>query len=440
MAKKQLKFSLHAKQQEAWKYLFKTDAREVALISGVQGGKTIFGALATLVMFDKHAKAGDNILVGAPTYKILEQATLPTFQKVFTNYHGSYNGQEKVFKTHKGVNIWFRTGTDPDSVEGIPDCVFAWMDEAGKCPRRFWANFQGRVARRGGKILYTTTWYALNWLFKEVWRPFEMGKRDDLKVVSFNSAENPTFPKEELERQRKLLNPAEFQRKFLGEPGKVHGMVHDGFGPQNFVDAMDFDWKEVPVYGAIDWGYDHPMGILLRAYPGDGNCYTVNIFKRSGLSTSQMLDVIEQKHRMFHVKHFACGHDRPDMIQELNKKGIRATKYFERHPAYRTINAGNQKHSEWVRSGVYKIFRGIDQIEDLEDEYLSYAWKEVDEGKEDPEKPLSVNDDLMACERYLTVSTMHLLQERKKKAKLTPSARLDLWDPGKPKQRNYDEY
>lgn len=416
--------------------MFEEGKREVGLFSGVQGGKTIFGSFVTRNVIEDIAQPGDNILIGAPTYKILSQATLPTFLKLHSRFVGTYNGQDNVFRTHKGVNIWFRTGTDPDSVEGIPDCIFAWMDEAGKCPRKFWVNFHGRVARRQGAILYTSTWYALNWMFKELWKPFVSQRRDDIFITAFNSAENPSFPKEELERQRMILSPAEFQRKYLGEPGKVDGMIYYGFGDQNFCDP--FETTQMPIYGGVDWGFDHPMAIMTRVFPGDGSMYTNSIFKRSGLSTIQQLDIIEAKHKLFRVKHWYCGHDRPDMIAELNKRGIPASNYFESRPDYREVNAGNQLHAEYVHTGKYKIMRKIDQIEDLEDEYLSYAWKEYEEDQEGKEKPVNVNDDLMAVDRYITINTHHLLKKEKDTYKLRINrTKIDDFDPEKKEMESW---
>jgi len=439
MEKKTSTFKLHKFQNLAWRALFKQNYREVALISGVQGGKTSFGVLATRVFHDKYAVPGDNIIIGAPTFKTLEQSLLPAFLQVFTPFVGSYNGKNGVFRTTKGVNIWFRTGTDPDSAEGIPDCIFAWMDEAGKCPRKFWVNFQGRVARRRGAILYTTTWYALNWLFKELWKPFELGKRKDLFITSFNSAENPTFPEEELDRQRTILSPAEFQRKYMGEPGKVEGMVFHNYGENNWCEP--FDTKGMEVYGGIDWGFNHPMAVTIRAVH-DKISYTVRIFKKSGLSVNQVLDLIESMAKTFNVKHFYCGHDRPDMISELNKRGVPCSKYFEGNEDYREVNAGNQLHAELIANGKYKIFRGIDQAEDLDDEYLTYAWKETPEGSDAREAPVNINDDLMAAERYCTIGIAFLLQDEKKEYKLPLKfrTRVDTFDPTQREPRNWDEY
>lgn len=390
-------------------------------------------------MLNKYPEPYNNFLVGAPTYKILEQATLPTFRKLHTNQIGSYNAADKVFTLKDGRKVWFRTGTDPDSVEGVPDCVFAWMDEAGKCPRKFWVNFQGRVARRQGKILYTTTWYALNWLFKEVWRPWERGTRDDLHVVSFNSAENPTFPKEELERQKLILSPGEYQRKFLGEPGKVEGIVFDGWSDKCY--SEPFSVEGLPIYGGIDWGFDHPTAIVLRAFK-DGHAYTFSILKKSRMSVEQVLDAIERKARMFNVKMFYAGHDRPDMIEELNKRGVRCMSYVAAAPKYREVNPGNAKLNEFMKTGKYHVFRGIDQAMDLDDEYLTYSWREYQEGSDQREKPINVNDDLIAAERYATVGSLHMMEQPKEEYDpgLRNMHRIDKLTYTEPDKKDWTEY
>lgn len=429
---KKVVFKLHPKQQEAWKLLKKEKKRTVALISGVQGGKTSFGAIALRHEIQNNKDPNAAWLVGAPTYKILNQSTLPTFKKVFGNLLGNYNGQDGCYHLKDGRDVWFRTATDPDSVEGVPNCVFGWMDEAGKCSRRFWINFEARLARCQGQMLLTTTWYSLNWLYKSIWQPYVKGDRSDIGLVYFNSAENPSFPNEELERQRSIMSRAEFSRKFLGQPAKPEGLVFSEFNQDNWCDPFKIDYSTVPTYMGLDYGFDHPMAMVIRAIPGDGNCYTVSAFKKSGLSVKQQLDAIRSKANLFHVKHIYGGHDRPDILLELNKLGLRACKYFEGNNNLREVNVGNQLHDELIRTNRYRVFRDIEEAEDLEDEYLTYSWDKSEDGEQNArEKPININDDLIAADRYCTVGTNHLM---KQKVALTeiPNAlggRIDTWSP-----------
>jgi hypothetical protein len=415
MALKNLAFDLHPKQTEAWRHVFRDKKRTTALISGIQGGKTIFGCFALRKSVQDNKDPNATWLVGAPTYKVMNQSTLPTFKKVFGPLLGNYNGQDGCYTLKDGRQIWFRTSTDPDSVEGIPDLgagggLGAWIDEAGKCTRRFWVNIEARLARCQGQLLLTTTWYSLNWLYRSIWQPYQQGTRDDIGLVYFNSSENPTFPAEELERQKHILSRAEFSRKFLGEPSKPEGLIYPEFNKDNWCEPFEINHHLSPTYMGIDWGFDHPFALVVRTIMGD-RAYTVSIFKRSGLSVQQQIDVIRAKWRMFNVKMAFCGHDRPDMIQELNTAGMQCVKYFEGNNEFREVNAGNQKHGELIRTKKLQIFKGLDQSEDLEDEYLTYSWDKKESDEETVrEKAVNINDDLMAAERYCTVGTMNYMK------------------------------
>ena len=97
------------------------------------------------------------------------------------------------------------------------------MDEAGKCSRLFQINVLGCVARLKGQVLYTSTPYAMNWLHNDVEKPCLSGQRKDIKLIRFSSAHNPSFPPEEFERQRQILDPRMFRMKYCGIHERMQG-------------------------------------------------------------------------------------------------------------------------------------------------------------------------------------------------------------------------
>lgn len=97
----------------------------VILATGIQFGKTTVGALRTKLAMHKHRDESDNFLITAPTYKILQQATLPEFLRVMKGL-GEYSKGDAVFKMYNGGTAYFRTGTDPDSVVGITNVRHCW--------------------------------------------------------------------------------------------------------------------------------------------------------------------------------------------------------------------------------------------------------------------------------------------------------------------------
>jgi hypothetical protein len=120
------------------------------------------------------------------------------------------------------------------------------------------------------------------------------------------------------------------------------------------------------------------------------------------------------------------------MIAELNNKGIPAVKYFDESPEYREVKAGAQYHAELINSGKYRVFRDIEHLDELEDEYATYRWdKDESEEYSKKEEPIKENDDLMDAERYCSIGIRYQLKDRPKEYQ-TPAKlahRIDKWNP-----------
>lgn len=433
-------FAFHGDQQLAWQHLHDPKVRELYLLSGIQGGKTIFGAFAFRELVEMYTDPSENFIIGAPNYKIMNQSTFPTFRILFSDYVGHYDKKNDVFILKDGRHIYFRTDTDPDSVEGVPNCRAAWMDEAGKCSVRFYVNFLARVARLQGKLIFTSTWYALNWMYKRVWKPWK--EKDpsakDIRVVYFPSSNNPAFPKAELERQRAKLPPAEFQMKYGGEPGRPEGIIFDCWDPEkNKCDRFTWDssWK---VIGGVDWGFDHPFAIFIMIVR-NGVIRGVSMFKKSGLTEGQQLDLIEAKHKAFGVNIWGCGHDRPGMILSLNNRKVRAVKYFEGFEEYREINSGNSLVYEHMKMRHFQIFRDCPDIEDYEDELDAYVWdRNDDDESRKKERPIDTGDDMIAAVRYAFIQAKPFLTAKVEQPKIphTMAHQIDSNNPLRRKRKN----
>lgn len=410
-------------------------------VAGAQGGKTSFGCIWLSNEIQEYLGKGYNYVVVCPTYKVLNQSVLPTWCDIARGYPGQPNKQEGTFPLPDGGKIFFRSATDPDSVIGTPNVKAALIDECGKVSRGSYFAVIERCARLSGRIMLLTTPYGLNWVVKDVIHPFERKQRDDILYVRWSSADNPSYPKEEFERLRRELPHRIFRMRYEGYHDKAEGLIFDDWDDNNWCEQLVLP-PETKVYGGVDWGFDHPMALVVRAIVPSKQCYTISIFKKSGLSVTQQLDVIKAKTTQFKVIHWACGHDRPEMTAELGRLGIRAFPYFQMNPNYREVNAGNAKHAELVKKKQIQAFRGIDQWQDLEDEYQTYVWdKDLDVDEYGREKPISINDDLMAAERYCTVGSCHLLTRVVEKAKypLGWETRIDRFSP-KMVRKSIDDY
>jgi hypothetical protein len=430
------KFKLSPGQSLLWK----SDKRVLCGVAGAQGGKT-----SLLVRWIKreilrhHGKGYNYILIG-PTFRIIQQSLIPSWMQVSLGLGGTINRQDAAYNLPDGGTLFFRSSTDPDSVIGTPDVKAVGIDEAGKVSRGAYLAAVERCARLQGRICLITTPYALNWIVRDVIHPFERGEREDIFYTRWTSADNPTYPKEEFERLRLQLPARIFRMRYEGFHDKAEGLIFEDWSEDNWVHPFQVPkWKTV---GGIDWGFDHPMALVVRVITPEKECFTVSIFKKAGLSIYQQMDVIEAKTKAFGVDFWSCGHDRPEMIAELNKRGIRAFPYFTMNLNLREVNSGNARHAELIKSRQLKAFKGIDQWQELEDEYQTYIWdKDETEEWRGRERPINENDDLMAAERYCTVGSCHMLPYMVSKSKppIGWASRIDRWSP-KIERKSIDDW
>lgn len=407
-------------QQQADLYTAPDQYRWLMGIAGEQGGKTSNGIRWLFnEITRKHWDKPYNWIIGAPSYKILSQATIGTFLKKFTPLWGTLNRQQMDFQLKKNGQPWgkifFRSATDPDSGVGIPECKGGLMDEAGKCSRNFFYMFQGRLARLGGRLYMCTTPYALNWVKKEVIDVVESGKpkeiADSIMYRRWASFENPSYPKAEADRLKATLPQRVYNMRVLGLHEKAEGLIHDAWGELNYVPSVPENI--VPTYIAgLDWGFDHPLSIVILGCYGQ-TAIIESVTKIRHLGPDSQKQLILAKHALFKPKLWGAGHDQPGMIAELSS-AIPIQKYFQTLPQYREINPGNQKVSELIQLQKLKIKEGIDGLSDFEDEIETYRWDRDDE-EEARDKPVDQNDDIMAALRYavITALSMGLLKEEK---------------------------
>lgn len=434
---------LHPKQGKA----YRSTKRVVYCSSGIQGGKSFVGALKLLWAVQKGWPAAKyrnvSFAVTAPDHKSMIQSTRQAFDRIFYG-RGTMHEMEQTFYLKDGRKIFFRTMVkNPWSVEGIPNCCFIWSDEAGQYPRLAYINLQSRTAFMQGQLFLTSTPYGSFWPKRDIIDKWKEG-HPDIDYYEWLSVENPAFPKEEYERQKTLLSKREFERKYMGLHTRMEGLIFEDLTDANFTSGKDLDLSQADVYGGIDWGFDHPMALSVRAIMPDKQCYGISFFKGSGLSVTQMLDLIQTKHEAFGVKCWYAGHDRPELILELSNRKIPCVKYFEGMEEYREVDAGNQKLAELIKTKQYRILTEASGVDDLKDEYETYRW-DIPESEEQSVgriKPINVNDDLIAAERYATVGTVHKLIRRKDKLHFHANDHLlrDKWKPGGKPKKSYDAY
>ena len=347
----------------------------------------------------KYTDEEDTFIITAPTYKILQQATLPAFLNIMKGL-GRLNKADAYFKMHNGGTCYFRTATDPDSVVGITNVRHIWGDEAGLYPLYFHENLQARAAFKEAPICYTTSPYSLNWVYTDYIRQYHRDPAliPDVELIQARSDENPYFPKKEFERKKKSMDRRRFNMVFGGEFHKLEGLVYDCFDDNHHViEGRPFlDGKETYIAG-VDWGYTHPAVILVFAIHPIHGVFLVNEFYESHKTIADIVEAGKLVKSMYGVETFLCDPSGPANIQEFNSAGLTAV------AADNSIRAGIDAMYELINMGKFHVIKGA--AKHFLDEASIYHYpNDANIGPDKDTKdqlPVKQNDHAMDAARYV---------------------------------------
>lgn len=392
-------------------------AKITLLCTGIQWGKTLTGALRMKIAMHESRDPEARFLIVAPTYKILEQSTLPTFLRLMDG-SGIYRKASQTFVLHGGGTAYFRTGAEPDSVVGIPNVRHVWGDEAGKFSLYFWQNLRARAAFAEAPITLTTTPYALNWLWKEIVKPLRSGAIEDAELIEARSVENPYFPAEEYDQNRRSMDPRRFRMLFEGSFDKMQGLVYDCWDDEdNLISPFTLP-PGTRFFAGVDWGYTHPFVIKVRAITPSGEEIGISEFYQTELTVAEQAEVAEEKRRVFGIEAFYCDPSEPGSIEEFRRRGLPAVQ------ADNDIRRGIDLHYELVKTRRYKEFQGA--CRHSQNERETYHYPEPEDLKPDQADkealPVDQDNHCMDADRYLTIMTRNVMTRR---APLVPSDRQE---------------
>ena len=155
----------------------KSAAPEAAFVAGIGSGKT---HIATLKMLDLQIKyPGASAIVTAPSYRIMEMATLPKYAELYPSelVKNHKNRPYPVWELITGGFIYFYSTDNPESIVG-GEVSFVHMDEASLSPYLAYVNCKKRMRQRDKdgtgypyQIWVSTTPRQLNWVYLEFAEP-----------------------------------------------------------------------------------------------------------------------------------------------------------------------------------------------------------------------------------------------------------------------------
>lgn len=387
--KKGITIELHPHQFDAFD--FKTQFG--VAIAGVRGGKTYVGSIWA---GNKIVISKGNGLICAPDYKTLHDATLDTFFKLFPSYRRFYKEQKSIIAL-PDKTIFLRSLDDPLSAEGLT-VDWAWGDEAGKYKLLAWHSLRSRVSLTKGQIFLTTTPYNMGWLYQEVFIPWQEKTDKDFSVFSWASIDNPYFPKDVYEAEKRRLRPEEFKRRYEGGFSRMQGLVYN-LQSWHLVDEIPKQ-SEIILAG-VDWGWTNPAAIIvIKFYQGQ---YTiVDEWYEVGKTTGQIIDKCIELKDKWHINRFYADSANPEKIAEASMNtGLYILPYEKKKDS---ITYGVSHINNLLLENGLQVMRGL---KNTITEFESYQYPEPDsDGKVAKDEPMPFNNHLMDAMRYAIMGYM----------------------------------
>ena len=384
-----LKFRYHKYQKQA----MLARERFILLLGGTQSGKTSYGV--TWLHRELCLRGPGDYLAVAPTYPLMKKKMLPEFLRFFgdTLQLGDYNKTDKMFTVSKAGEItlfgkvqdtktiiYFGHAQDPDALESAT-AKAAWLDECGQTKFKL-SSFEAILRRLSlfmGRVLMTTTPYNLGWLKQKFWDVWEAGKgaANSLRVISFPSTANPSFPKQEFERAERELPRWKFDLFYRAIFTRPAGMIYDCFKDSFHkvpAFAIPAHW---PRYLGLDFGGVNTAGVFIAQELDDnqkpsGKLYAYREYHAGGRTAKEHKKALLRGEPGLPLSYGGAGSE-GQWRAEFGQAGLGVAA-----PPIKGVEVGINR--------VYGAFKTkqlfiLDTLTELLDELMSYSRKLDDMGK-----------------------------------------------------------
>jgi PBSX family phage terminase large subunit len=251
-------------------------------------------------------------------------------------------------------------------------------------PLLAWTISKSRVAMTRGQIFISMTPYSLNWLFNEFYLPWQRKEDPRLEVFTWASIDNPNFPKEHFEAEKKRLSPEEFARRYCGEFAKMEGLVYD-LPPAQIIPPKQINVKDVIL--GLDFGFNNPAAGVVLKIDNDNNYFLTNEYYRAARVQDEIEDDLRSLRAESSFREVYPDPAEPNRIENMKRHG------FYVRTVDKTVILGIDRVRELIRKRQLFVFN---TCKNTLDEFNSYRY----DPNRPKEEPIKENDHLMDALRY----------------------------------------
>lgn len=378
------------------------DQRINVIQGGTSAGKTIsMMMLLTDLSFEVKNKT---ISVVTDTFPNLRRGALKDLKVILAE-----TGRDRYFEESKSLHTFVNLCTNT-VIE-----FFSTDEAGGRGARRdyLFVNEANRIDYETFTQLEVRTreriWLDFNpvnefWAHKEL-----IAKRNDVSFIKLNYLDNEGLEDSiiaTIEARRGDGNNNWWRVYGLGEVGSLEGNVYEGWTPVNTV-PYGFVLKRC----GVDFGFSTDPTAVVAVYENEAGdiCLELKVYE-SRLLTPDLITRLKQLPDAL----FVCDNARPEIIAEMAHAGLRAVG-CNKAPGEK-MN-GKRYNIELVqRRKIYYVAN-----KELEQEYLTYAWRKKKSTGEQLDEPEDGNDHAMDALAYA------IRDMAKPEAEIITAADLDVF-------------
>lgn len=376
-------------------------ARNLGFVAGIGSGKSMAGSVRALLaglgeIGDERVPTPNVGVITAPTFPMLRDATLRTFNDVAGPFIKRFHKSEMIAELKNGSEVFFRSASDPDKLRG-PNILWWFGDEAALYGHNVWKIMIGRTRQFGmnGWRWLTTTPRGRNWVWKEfVGRGLDERNRALINVPTWaNPFLAEDFVRDLLESYDADTIAQELEGQFLAN----EGIIYAEFDRDVHMTATlpRGPWQQV--VAGVDFGYVNPSVILVGGIGGDGDVSILHEDYRRRRTEEDLVRAAVQIRDALDVETFYCDPSNPAAIRLMQQAGLRAV------PADNRVDHGISTVKQLLKrtsAGRTRLRMHADCVY-LASEMEQYEWMSNKDGLRD--QPKKSNDHACDALRYLCV-------------------------------------